>query len=321
MSYRALASLVGALIVAAMPMTAVALPTRTAAPQGYAALANFIDAADLGLSRPTGISYSAATHELIVLDGGGSSAMRFVSTSDALDGTATLAAVPGDAINIAYDASRGFLAAVTSTSDLVSIAGAGRPQSGGAGLSHRDIRGLGLRGAAGLATDASGALSILDASGQRIVRLAADATGQPSPAKASVISLAALAGARARGLAIQQATGHLFVLASASKTLYELDANGALVTTRDLRPTGITSPQGIVLAPSSDNTDAPSVTSLLRRRCRCSYRVRRLRRGHRRDRAERPGDPGGAAGSSRHGRHGRAHHHHEEPAECGLDAR
>ncbi len=188
--------------------------------------------------------------------------MRFVSTSDALDGTATLAAVPGDAINIAYDATRGRLAAVTSTSDLVSIAGAGRLESGGAGLSHRDIRGLGLHGAAGLATDASGALYILDAAGQRVVRLAADATGQPSPTKASVISLAALAGARARGLAIQQATGHLFVLASASKTLYELDANGALVTTRDLRPTGITSPQGIVLAPSSDNTDAPSVTSL-----------------------------------------------------------
>ena len=108
MSYRALASLVGALIVAAMPMTAAALPTRSATPLGYAALANFIAAADLGLVRPTGISYSAATHELIILEGNGSSSMRFVSTNDAVSGTANLAAVPGDAINLAYDAARGF---------------------------------------------------------------------------------------------------------------------------------------------------------------------------------------------------------------------
>ena len=311
MSYRALASLVGALIVAAMPMTAVALPTRTAAPQGYAALANFIDAADLGLSRPTGISYSAATHELIVLDGGGSSTMRFVSTSDALDGTATLAAVPGDAINIAYDASRGFLAAVTSTSDLVSIAGAGRPQSGGAGLSHRDIRGLGLRGAAGLATDASGALSILDASGQRIVRLGADAAGRPNPAQASVINLADLAGARVRGLAIQQSNGHLFVLASASKTLYELDP-----TAPSSRP-ATSGRRGSRARRASSSRRA--ATTPMRHPSRASYvadagassAYRHDRRGHRRDRAERPGHPGRAACSARHGRQRCPRHHHE----------
>ncbi len=259
---RALASIIGALIVAAVPLTVAAEPTRTAPRAGYASVVHRVEASDLGLTRPTGLSYSAATRELIVLDGNGSSSVSFVATNDAVTGAATLATVPGDAINLAYDATRGRLAEVTSTADLVSIPGAGRPRSGTLGLSHRDIRALGLRSAAGLATDASGALYILDAVGNRIVRLAADAAGQPDPAKSSVIGLGALAGARARGLAIQQATGHLFVLASSSKTLYELDATGALVTTRDLRAAAIRNPQGLVIAPSSDNTDAASAPSL-----------------------------------------------------------
>ncbi len=233
-----------------------------AGPGGYAALANRIEAGDIGLRSPTGLSYSTATGELIVLDRAPSASVSFVTSHDTVNGVATLGAVPGDAINLAYDATRGRLAELTSTADLVSIPGAGRPHSGSVGLSHRDIRALGLRSAAGLATDASGALYILDAAGQRIVRLAPDAAGQPDPARSSVIGLNALAGARVRGLAVQRANGHLFVLASSSKKLYELDATGALVATRDLTAVGLHNPQGLVIAPSSDNTDPAAVTNL-----------------------------------------------------------
>ena len=44
--------------------------------------------------------------------------------------------------------------------------------------------------------------------------------------------------------------------------LYELTQSGQVVTTRDLVPFGLQSPQAMVFAPSGDQTDDPSQTDL-----------------------------------------------------------
>ena len=78
------------------------------------------------------------------------------------------------------------------------------------------------------------------------------------------VNLPALGVGRVRGLAFDPRSQHLFVLNPRSQVLYELTESGQVVTTRDLAAVGmkLVDPQGMVIAPSGDQTDDPAATSL-----------------------------------------------------------
>src|SRR6185503_18522100 len=57
-------------------------------------------------------------------------------------------------------------------------------------------------------------------------------------------------------------TGHLHVVSPTEQMLYELTQTGEVITSRDLSPFHLGNSQGILFAPTSDQTDASSKTSL-----------------------------------------------------------
>jgi hypothetical protein len=109
---------------------------------------------------------------------------------------------------------------------------------------------------------ASGVLYILDAVDPRLMRVEPGADGSFEGAVVSAIELGSSDIVSPRGLAFDPSTGHLHVVVPAGQKLYELNQSGEVVATRDLTELGLKDPQGMVFAPSGDQTDAPSQVSL-----------------------------------------------------------
>ena len=75
-------------------------------------------------------------------------------------------------------------------------------------------------------------------------------------------ALASAGLAAVRGLALDPATGHLHTVSRAQQALIELTQSGKQVATRDLTEFGLRNPNGLVFAPSGDQTDDPRRHSL-----------------------------------------------------------
>jgi hypothetical protein len=73
---------------------------------------------------------------------------------------------------------------------------------------------------------------------------------------AAAIRARASLGGVLRGLGVHPRTGHRFVYAPTTRTLWELDAAGAPLTQRDLTGFGLDDVRAMVVAPSADSTDA-----------------------------------------------------------------
>ncbi|MGE5250064.1 MAG: SdiA-regulated domain-containing protein, partial [Bacteroidota bacterium] len=86
------------------------------------------------------------------------------------------------------------------------------------------------------------------------------ADGSFDGAAVSQLSLPGLSGVR--GLAWDPGSGHLHVLSLTAQKLYELSERGQVVAERDLAGLGLKDPQGMVFAPSGDQTDDPAQQSL-----------------------------------------------------------
>ncbi len=129
-------------------------------------------------------------------------------------------------------------------------------------LTRYDAKRFGLQNPQGLTVDpGSGTLFILDAVGPRLVRILPGSDGSFNNASISAISLLSSGLTEVRGLAFDSASGHLYMVSPAEQVLYELTQAGELVTSRDLSPFHLGNSQGVLFAPTSDQTDAASKTS------------------------------------------------------------
>jgi hypothetical protein len=105
---------------------------------------------------------------------------------------------------------------------------------------------------------ATGEIFILDAAGQKIVRVV---DGAGPGAQISEIDLPrGMSGLR--GIAVNPADGHLHLLSPSAQQLYELDAAGRFLALRELSAPGPLDLQVMTFAPSSDRTDDPSQANL-----------------------------------------------------------
>ena len=255
MPVRALASLVGALIVAAIPLTVDAqVPDRTSHLAGFVDVASRTEAGDLGV-RPVGIGFDPGSQTLLVTgpNGAGNGTVQGMTTFARLGSAAALPAGMTLTPGTAFDALQQRLVTAVATDALVSVPASGGHLVPGARGAATSVRGIsGLRTATGAAIDAAGRTLVLAPDGRVSVISGATVSRQ--------VSLAA-AGEALRGLAIR-GDGHLFSIGAASRTLYEFDAVGSLVSSRNLSSLGIADPQGMVFAPSADSTDAAPTTNL-----------------------------------------------------------
>ena len=130
-------------------------------------------------------------------------------------------------------------------------------------LIRYDARRFGLQNPQGMTVDpASGTLFILDAVGPRIVRVEPGLDGSFDGAVVSEVNLQSSGLIAPRGLALDPTTGHFYLVSPAEQKLYELSQSGKVVANHDLSQFQLGTPQGMVFAPSGDQTDDPVQMSL-----------------------------------------------------------
>jgi len=108
---------------------------------------------------------------------------------------------------------------------------------------------------------ATGEIHILDANGPKIVTVHSHGGGLG----AAVVSSLDLSGAglgEVRGIAFDSESGNFQILNPAGARLYEVTAEGQVAASRDVSGLGLIDPQAMMFAPSGDQTDDPSVTTL-----------------------------------------------------------
>ncbi len=248
--------------------------TPSAAAQSVPApirLVRTLEADETGMSNPVGIAYSqlgSRYHLVSAYDQGQRlPALLEVQQLDRFTdptGSIPLQVSVGEPINITFDNISGrLLVYQSSSSSLVEV----KQDSAGNLLSTRqtayDFRGFGMQSAQGMSFDGkSGVLYILDSAAQRVLRIKPGSDGSFTSASAVTVDLSALGSTSLRGLAIDPASGNLFVIDPEELALFELTSDGDLVSQRDLSVFGVQNPQGMTFAPSGDQTDDPDEMSL-----------------------------------------------------------
>ena len=107
---------------------------------------------------------------------------------------------------------------------------------------------------------ASGVVFIADANLPRIVRVEPQSDGGFDKALTSELDLGPSGIRDVTGLAFDPSTGHLQL--RGGENLYELTTAGEVVAVRNLAGLDLADPEGMVIAPSTDQTDHPSTTSV-----------------------------------------------------------
>ena len=223
---------------------------------------------DLGIPHPSGLAFSANTNILYVLHQNqpneqAADIFRLTLTEDRI-GAARIVAQIKDPINMAFDGRFNRLLILQSPANkLVEVLEDADGNLDPGTMSRHDVRHFGLQDPQGIAVDpASGVLFILDAAIPRILRIEPEADGSFAKAEIAKEDLSSNDLVDPRGLAFDPSSGHLHVVNPTEQELYELSQSGQVVNTRNLSAYGFGKLQGMVFAPSGDQTDDPLEMSL-----------------------------------------------------------
>ncbi len=257
----------------AFSVTFTVIPAGSAQQPGaaYVTRVSSLEPDQLGTLHPVGLTFSAASKSFYVVEAqhqgvaaAANSKILSISPAAQRRDITTVSAVLENPLNIVSDNTNHRLLALQSSSgQLLAVkenpGGRLAPvvvgSQNGAPLDVGDPKGMAL-------DETSGALFILDAAGPQILRLKLGSGASFSTGESSVIDLRSAGLAAPRGIAFDATTGHLHVLDLSNQHLYELTQGGQVVSTRDLAPFGLQSPQAMVFAPSSDQTDNPAQLNL-----------------------------------------------------------
>jgi uncharacterized protein YjiK len=216
-----------------------------------------------GLSSPVGLAFSARANAFQVAEGNG-----LAETTDLVKltpfaeraGEARIAAAVQNPINLAYDNQVGRLLILRDNGNQLWEVREGPdgnldPQT----LTRHNIRDLNVQDPQGMAVDANSTLFILDAAAPRLIRVQLGAAGDFGSATLSEVNLSL---ASPHGLAFDATSGNLHVMVPAEQKLYEVSQSGEVLNVRDLASFNFKNPQGMVFAPSGDQTDDPTQLNL-----------------------------------------------------------
>jgi uncharacterized protein YjiK len=222
---------------------------------------------EAGVLNPVGLAFSTRANAFQVIEGQSASASTdLFKMTPFTDGTgsARIAAAIKNPINVVFDNRVGRLLILHSAANqLLEVREDANGNLDPKMLIRHDIKDFDLQDPQGMAFDAArGVLFILDAAGPRIVRVEPGADGSFERASLSTIDVGSSGLGAVRGLAFEPGTGNLHVVIPGEQKLVELSQNGEVLATRDLAEFGLKDPQGMVFAPSGDQTDDPSQVSL-----------------------------------------------------------
>jgi hypothetical protein len=234
--------------------------------------AQVLDIKGTGVAAPVGLAYAAPSGTFYVLGPPSSASAststdvvmlrRLESASDSSRvGSSRIEAAIQDPINTAFDARRSRMLFIGHAGELLEV-----PVGADGGLDtvapkRHDATLLGVETPRGMAVDpASGVLFIADANVPRIVRVEPQSDGSFDKAVTSEVDLGPSGIRAVTGLAFDPSTGHLQL--RGGENMYELTTAGEVVAVRNLAGLDLADPEGMVIAPSTDQTDEPSTTSV-----------------------------------------------------------
>jgi uncharacterized protein YjiK len=226
-----------------------------------------IESDEAGVHNPVGLAFSARANAFQIVERQPESGNRdLIKVTPFMErvGSARLAATIQDPINVTFDNQIGrFLILHSSANQLLEVQEDADGNLDMGTLTRHNIEQFDLQNPQGLAFDAArGVLYILDVEGPRILRVALGIDGSFEGAAVTVINLASSGLGLPRGLAFEPGTGNLHVTVPGEEKLVELNVGGEIIATRYLTEFGLQDPQGLVFAPSSDQTDDPSQFNL-----------------------------------------------------------
>ncbi|MEZ4736130.1 MAG: DNRLRE domain-containing protein [Caldilineaceae bacterium] len=228
-----------------------------------------LEADESGIVNPVGLAASPRTNDFYVLERQArnqfapavTDAIRLSPFADRT-GSTPIAAPISEPINFVFDQQRSRLL-IFQAVDQRLIEVPENPDGTTAPPIHHDARQFGVQNPQGMAVDpGSGRLFILDAAGPRLVQIEPEPGGAFGNIAVAAIDLQPTGLAAVRGLAFDPTTGHLHLLSLVDQILYELTQTGQVVATRNLAEFNLNDPQGMVFAPSGDQTDDPAAVSL-----------------------------------------------------------
>ena len=220
---------------------------------------------------PVGLAYSTNSKAFFVVENrSGTQAQDtttdFIALSTFADfiGSARIEAAIHDPINIAFDNKNNrLLIYQAEPNQLLEINGSLIRNSDRISVNRHNFRKEAIQDPQGLAIDdETGKIFILDAAQSRIIRIEPGVNGDLDNTSVSEINLESRDNSSFRGIAFDPTTGHLHILNLSDHNLYEFTESGQLVIKRDMTAFGLKSPQGMVFAPSGDQTDDPLQMSL-----------------------------------------------------------
>ena len=234
-------------------------------------LVRVFEPSDTGLTKPAGLAFSSKTRAFHVVEAraegqtapADTDVVRLTPFEERV-GSARIAAQVKDPINMAFDNRADRLLILQSPADrLIEVFLAPDGNLDPKSLIRHDVRSFGLQNPQGISVDpASGHIFILDTVGPRIVRVEPGPDGSFTNAGISSVNLQPTGLMDVRGLAFDPTTGHLHLVSPAEQRLYELTQAGQVVAKRDLSEFELGDPQGMVFAPSGDQTDDPAQMGL-----------------------------------------------------------
>ncbi len=235
----------------------------------YIQRARTLEADKTGLQNPAGLAFSSRTNAFYTVERPGqvlpaaTDVVKLTPFGKQIGSTRINAQIDSP-INIGFDNKIHRLLILQSPgNELLEVRESLDDNLDPTSLIRYDVSRFGLLDPQGILVDpASGYLFILDAVKPRIIRVVPGLNSSFDAASFSIIDLKSSGLVAPRGLALDTTTSHLHLLIPADHKLYELTQNGQVVAHRDLSGFRLGTPQGLVFAPSGDQTDDPSQTSL-----------------------------------------------------------
>jgi len=223
------------------------------------------------LTNPAGVVFSLRANVFHVVESRGNNnispdglVIKNISVFGHNAGTTPININIEDPINVAMDNNNGRLLVYQSTTQqLIEIS---EGPSGDLDLNSQtvhEVSYLGLVDPQGMTFDPiHGYLYFLDAVGPRLVGINLQPDGSPISATTDVVNLSSVGNTGLRGVAFDPTSGNFQVVSPSEQRLYEFTNSGEVVGIRDLSEFNLSSPQGIIFAPSADQTDDPMVSNL-----------------------------------------------------------
>ncbi len=268
------ASLILSLLLAAVLPVFIGIKAVGVAAQqedGYWFDVQVLPAAEFGLSRVSGVTYSPETGGLLVLDdsaGAENARMALISRLGDLRGAYDLSLPGADATSLAYSTATGGVYLLDSAGQALLEAPAAvdlnlAPEQ--RGVQIHDSNQYGIKNPQGMGIDPlSGRMYILDSDGPEIVSLPPDDSGGYASGDQRVerIQLRSLRGHSMRGLAYNPETDGLYVYDAGENKIVGLNRSGEIEKSYDLSGLSLGDLQGMAFAESTDPTDDPAQQNL-----------------------------------------------------------